>query len=95
MVRSGPSAGQSFSLGDEDLVIGREPGSGGAQLDDTAASRRHALIRRTPEGYVVYDLGSANGTVVDGVTLSGRELHNGDVVLIGQTELQFIQAESA
>lgn len=91
MVRSGPASGQSFALGEQDLVIGREPGPGGAALSDSAISRRHALVRRTPDGYTVYDLGSANGTTVDGVALSGRTLQSGDVVSLGSTELQFVQ----
>ena len=95
LVRSGPAAGQSFPLGEQETVIGREPGAGGAVINDSAVSRRHALVRRTPDGYAIFDLGSTGGTTVDGVALTGRELHDGDVVEIGTTELQFVRPQSS
>ena len=95
MARSGPASGQSFPLGEEDLVIGREPGSGGAELKDSSVSRRHAVVRKTSDGYALYDLGSANGTNVDGVKLTGREIKNGDVIQLGATELQVVLTEPA
>jgi pSer/pThr/pTyr-binding forkhead associated (FHA) protein len=91
LVRSGPAAGQSFPIGDE-MVIGREPGPGGAAINDPAISRRHALVRQTGEGYTIYDLGSANGTVVDGTRLLGRTLQNEDTIEVGATVLQFGQS---
>ena len=91
VVRSGPAAGQSFTFGDE-LVIGREPGPGGAVLDDPAVSLRHALVRKIGEDHVVYDLGSTNGTIVDETKLLGRTLQNGDTIEVGDTVLQFGQA---
>lgn len=91
LVRSGPAAGQSISLVD-DLVIGREPGQGGADLSDPSISRRHAMIRKTQDGYVIYDLGSANGSFVDGVKLAGRTLRDGDTIELGSTILKFGQA---
>ena len=88
LVRSGPAAGQSFPL-DQDLVVGREPGPTGAAIDDPAISRRHMLVRNTPEGFLVYDLGSANGTTVDGTNLLGQPLSEGDIIQMGSTVLQF------
>lgn len=89
LVRSGPSVGRSFTLGDADLVIGRDPGDDGAQLDDAEVSRRHALVRPTPHDPLIYDLGSVNGTLVDGTDLAGTFLHHGDVIKLGEAELQF------
>ena len=91
LVRSGPGAGQSFTLGAE-TVIGREPGPGGVALSDPAVSRRHALVKQTGEGYAIYDLGSANGTVVDGDQLQGRTLQNEDTIELGATALKFGQS---
>ena len=88
LVRSGPAAGQSFPL-DQDLVVGREPGPMGAAIDDPAVSRRHLLVRNTPEGFLVYDLGSANGTTVDDTDLLGQPLSEGDIIQMGATVLQF------
>ena len=94
LVRSGPNSGKGFPVGDEDLVIGRQPGPGGAQLDDPSVSGRHALLRPTPHGTVIYDLGSANGTSINDIALAGSLLQNGDVLKLGEAELQFVQEES-
>ena len=91
LVRSGPAAGQSLSV-EEEVVIGRDPGPGGAVLNDPSVSRRHAFVRRSRQGYVLYELGSANGTVVDGARLTGQPLRNGDTIEIGGTTLQFGEA---
>lgn len=95
LVRTGPAAGTSINVGLNDVAIGRDPGTSGAKIDDPEISRRHALIRRTGKGYSVFDLGSASGTVVDGVKVSGHELQNGDLVTLGETELQFVRAENS
>ena len=49
------------------LVLGREPEGDGLPLEDPEASRRHAVVEPTPDGWTVRDLGSHNGTYVDGV----------------------------
>lgn len=61
LVRSGPSSGKSFPVGDADIVIGRQPGEGGAQLDDSAISQRHALVRPTNEGCMIRKLQRDDG----------------------------------
>ncbi len=70
-------------------IVGREPGNG-IRLDrDDFASAKHARIDPRPDGVWVEDLGSTNGTFVNGEVLKkGRLLRPGDVVRIGQTELQ-------
>ena len=90
LVKSGPVAGTSIALPDGDLVIGRDPGAGGATLQNPAVSRRHTLVRRDGEAYVIYDLGSQNGTTVDGTPMPTKELKGGDAIVVGQTELQFV-----
>lgn len=92
--RSGPSAGKSFPVGDNNMVIGRQPGDGDAQLDDSAISQRHALVRPTEEGCMIFDLGSFKGTPVNDVQLSGSALKNGDLLRLGEVELQFVQEKS-
>lgn len=60
------------------------------RLDDPIASRRHAEVRREPWGYVLADLGSRNGTHVNGEPItSPQELHSGDTILIATTPLRF------
>ena len=90
-VQSGPLQGKVFPIDDHYVVIGRRPGDGGLQLDDGTASQRHALVQPTPHGCMIFDLASNNGTFVDGVPLRGRPLYDGDVIRLGDVELQFAQ----
>jgi pSer/pThr/pTyr-binding forkhead associated (FHA) protein len=70
-------------------VVGRDARSG-IRLDrDEFVSARHARIEPRPDGIWIEDLGSTNGTHVNGARLQGaRALRPGDVVRIGETELQ-------
>src|SRR5262245_44887599 len=60
-------------------------------MDDDAASRKHARIRRHGDTYVVTDLGSTNGTYVNDIVVHERPLVDGDQVKIGRTIFKFIQ----
>lgn len=73
----------------EVLVVGRGPDCG---LPVTAerASRRHAEVRPRGEGHLVGDLGSTNGTLVNGATLEGeRTLADGDVIDVGGSTILY------
>lgn len=71
-------------------VIGREPTNDVALVDDAAVSRVHAVIEQYPSGWSIRDLGSVNGTYVNGRLLaSERALCTGDEVRIGSTQLIF------
>ena len=91
LVRSGPAKGQSFRFQHGDLVIGRSDGDADAQIDDSAISQRHALLRCVTQGCLLYDLGSTNGTQVNGVELQGVQLQNGDLIKFGEVEVQFVR----
>lgn len=80
-------AGRRIPLTADQTVIGRGPDAQ-VQLDDAGVSRRHALIRLSPVP-VVIDLGSTNGTVVDGVRVQQAELHDGSSLVLGATTLTF------
>jgi pSer/pThr/pTyr-binding forkhead associated (FHA) protein len=58
-------------------------------LSDPRASRRHAEIRSTANGFVVIDLDSMNGTVVNGASVREKVLHDGDQITIGTTVMRF------
>ena len=58
-------------------------------LDDISVSRRHATFTRTPEGIVVKDLGSLNGTYVNRDLVDECLLRHGDEVQIGKFRLVF------
>jgi len=70
------------------LIVGRAADSG-LVLKDTAASRRHVEIRAAGDSYLCRDLGSRNGTIVNGSPTNVCELNNGDRVLIGETLIRF------
>ncbi|MEI6447176.1 MAG: DUF3662 and FHA domain-containing protein [Actinomycetes bacterium] len=70
-------------------VIGRSS-SCEVVLEDPNASRRHAQIRRTAEGWTIEDLGSTNGVRVNGAPASGAtRIANGDRIELGHTQLTF------
>ena len=87
----GEGAGGRLDVDDE-LTVGREQPGLGAVADDVELSRRHASFVRTESGgLAVEDLGSTNGTFVNGKRISGRtELRPGDVVQVGATELEVV-----
>jgi pSer/pThr/pTyr-binding forkhead associated (FHA) protein len=58
-------------------------------LADPRASRRHAEIRPTGDGFLLVDLGSMNGTLVNGVAVRERVLHDGDEISVGATVMRF------
>ena len=69
---------QEFSVAGS-LSIGRTPDNVISLPDDTNISRNHAEIRQQPDGFYITDLGSSNGTAVNGIPLKGtQKLQNGD-----------------
>jgi len=80
--------GREWPLAGDRSVIGRLGGSE-VEVDDPGASRRHAEIRRQGEEYVVVDLGSTNGTLVNDSPISEATLEDGDRITIGRTVLEF------
>jgi hypothetical protein len=79
---------KEFSLEGERMVIGRLEGSD-VQLADPGASRRHAEVRRDGDDFVLVDLGSTNGTLVNEAPVTERTLEDGDKITIGRTVLEF------
>jgi hypothetical protein len=79
---------RSYPLSKDQLSIGRLDTSDVA-LADPGASRRHAEIRREGDEWVVVDLGSTNGTIVNGKRVQRHRLSTGDRVMIGDTVLEF------
>jgi hypothetical protein len=80
--------GNRVRLGDEPAVIGRIPECA-VPLSDPQVSRRHAEVRREDFGFKVVDLGSTNGTQVNGVTVKEQSLSDGDVIVVGSTSLRY------
>ncbi|MBX5483150.1 MAG: FHA domain-containing protein [Myxococcaceae bacterium] len=85
---TGPWANKTYPLRGK-VVVGRVAGVN-IQIEDESVSRRHAELEKTPEGIVVRDLGSANGTTVNGQPVEGDVvLQPGDVVSFGMIELVY------
>jgi hypothetical protein len=82
------SDGRRVQIGSEPLVIGRLPECG-VVLADSNVSRRHAELRRSGDSVVLTDLGSTNGTRVNGAPVRERVLISGDEVSVGSTRLIF------
>jgi len=80
--------GRRVQVGTEPLVIGRLPECG-VVLADSNVSRRHAELRRAGDSVVLTDLGSTNGTRVNGAPIRERVLVSGDEVSVGSTRLIF------
>ena len=89
------SESRTVVLSHRDLLIGRAPNHvNGLTLADGEASRRHAMValdRRT-SNYSVSDLGSSNGSFVNGTRVQSAQLNNGDVVRIGRSIFIFVAA---
>lgn len=84
--------GQVVALTEGITLIGRNPDAR-VRLVDSRVSRRHARIDSSPSGHVVCDLGSTNGTGVNGEPVTERSLVDGDIVDIGGVELVFLAAD--
>ena len=80
--------GGSVTIDQRVIVIGRSSDCD-VQLDDANVSRRHAEVRHIGDGYSLVDLGSTNGTEVNGQRIQETALMNGDVIAVGTTRITF------
>jgi two-component system cell cycle response regulator len=86
VVSGNGNIGKTYRL-EQGIVLGRSPQCT-VQLDEDGVSRRHAMVERTVEGNVqIVDLGSSNGTFVNGVAVSRATLRDGDKIQIGGTAI--------
>jgi pSer/pThr/pTyr-binding forkhead associated (FHA) protein len=90
VVTRGSTAGARYALDDDITSIGRHPDSG-IFLDDVTVSRRHAEVRRGSDGqYVLSDVGSLNGTYLDGDRIEEAALREGAQIQVGKFRLVFV-----
>src|SRR5262245_45480260 len=92
LATSGQLKGQVFDLGPDGLAIGREAANG-IFIDDKSVSREHCVIRREGSNVKVHDLGSLNGTLVNGERIIESLLDHGDRVFIGNTDFIFLTSD--
>ena len=94
IVRTGPNPGTVFDLSKEVSMFGRDV-TNDIPLSDAEISRQHSRLTRTPGGMVLEDLGSTNGTFVNGDRLtSPRVLRSGDLVGLGENVTLTFEATS-
>jgi FHA domain len=83
-MRSGPNPGTVYALESDQLSIGRDS-SNEIPVNDAEVSRRHARLSFQGGKYVLEDMGSTNGTFVNGQRLTGpRVLKSGEVISLGE-----------
>jgi predicted component of type VI protein secretion system len=78
----------------QDLSLGRAK-ENDLSVDDPEMSRKHAVFKRSREGCAVEDMGTSNGTAVNGQTVQRAVLKHGDVVKIGEVEITYAETTRA
>jgi ABC transport system ATP-binding/permease protein len=85
-----PSPGAEFALPvDRDARLGRSE-EVDCPINHRSVSREHAQIRRDADGYVIEDLGSANGVTVNGRAVKDKPLRSGDIIELGQVVFRYV-----
>jgi pSer/pThr/pTyr-binding forkhead associated (FHA) protein len=92
-MRPGEPGATAYPLTRRHLVIGRSDDCD-VRLPDPGASRRHAEVRCVDDEVTIVDLGSTNGTLVNGVRVQQADLADGDEIVIGETPFAFRAAGS-
>jgi pSer/pThr/pTyr-binding forkhead associated (FHA) protein len=91
VIRSGGGrTGESFSVDEDRVSIGRSPDAG-VFLDDVTVSRNHALLVRRKDGVYIDDLGSLNGTYVNRRRIESHRLEDGDEIQVGKYKLSYLE----
>jgi dipeptidyl aminopeptidase/acylaminoacyl peptidase len=85
---SGPFAGRVVALPNEMVTVGRAPDND-VVVSDPATSGRHGRIEVRAGAFWISDLGSTNGTLVNGEPVIEKQLSDGDLIAIGQNTMRF------
>ena len=88
IMKNGPLQGQKFEIGEEPLILGRDPGCD-IQILDKGASRKHAEFFKIGVMCFIRDFKSRNGTLLNDEPIEEEMLRDGDIIKIGSTTLNF------
>ncbi|MBF0405588.1 MAG: FHA domain-containing protein [Nitrospirae bacterium] len=89
IVENGPYKGQRYEITEIETFIGSDDTNGISLPEDAAISRRHAKIRSVGGRYVLTDLKTTNGTLVNGTPITSQcSIVSGDLITIGETEIK-------
>jgi len=92
VMRSGPTTGKIYPLEAPEIIIGRDA-SNGVAINDAEISRKHAKLSLHGSAYVIQDLGSTNGSFVNGQRITGTQVLNpGDTVSFGENIVLMYEA---
>jgi len=91
VMKSGPVPGKIYPIEKSEMYLGREAGND-IFINEPEVSRRHARLTLQSGNYILEDLGSTNGTRLNGKTVQSRELADGDKITIGTTVIEFRRA---
>jgi transcriptional regulator with GAF, ATPase, and Fis domain len=94
IVVAGPVPKTEFLLGDEEAVIGRDVAAT-VCVNSRSASRRHCMVRRNGDHYLIKDLGSSNGTLVNGLPVTECALRHGDRIAVSDALFVFATDQPA
>jgi len=94
IVLAGPDEGRVFPLKDEAFLLGRSRATE-SHLIDPLVSRVHCQVLREGDRFLLVDFDSPGGTFVNGKRVERHSLHGGDLIRIGNTRLQFEDADEA
>lgn len=83
------ASGKTWRIACDSTVIGRDEAHADLVLGDSNVSRRHAVLTRNAAGWRIADLGSTNGTRVNGMRVSEQDLASGDAITMGLVTLTF------
>jgi hypothetical protein len=89
-VISGPNRGSSYVLQEGELSVGRQSGNS-VVLQSSKVSKRHCVFQMRDDEVVVRDLGSSNGTFVNGVLIKARKIKIGDRISIGEFVFELVE----
>jgi Nif-specific regulatory protein len=91
-VMAGPGHGTTYQIAGDRFSIGRDP-QNHFSIPDNSVSREHCVIVRQGDGFLIRDLGSHNGTLVNDLPVKEQLLAHRDSISIGRAVLQFLMRD--